>query len=254
MYGDERRQAILLQARRAGRVEVTRLAEEFGVATETIRRDLAALERQGMLRRVHGGAIPAERMVAFELEVGARTRIMAGEKRRIAKAALAELPPEGAIFIEAGSTAAVFAELLPHDSERTVVTNSLPIALMLAVRPELTVLTVGGRVRRMTLAEVDDWALRGMAGARVDVAFVGTNGLSPREGLTTPDIGEAAVKRAALTIGQRTVLLADHTKIGAVSLCRYGELSDIDLLVTDSGLHADVAGEIRDAGLDVVTA
>jgi DeoR family fructose operon transcriptional repressor len=254
MYAEERQQLIVLRAHEAGRVKVAELADDLGVATETIRRDLAVLESQGLLQRVHGGAIPAGRMVAFEPEVTARAQTMAEEKRRIAKAALAELPDGGVIFIEAGSTAAVFAELLPLDRELTVVTNSLPIALALARHPTRTVLTVGGRVRRLSMAEVDDWALRGIAGARVDVAFVGTNGVSARYGLTTPDIAEAAVKRAVLGVGSRTILLADHSKVGAVSLCRYGEPRELDLLITDSGLPAEAAQELEAAGLAVMTA
>jgi len=159
MYAEERQQLIVLRAHEAGRVKVAELADDLGVATETIRRDLAVLESQGLLQRVHGGAIPAGRMVAFEPEVTARAQTMADEKRRIAKAALAELPDGGVIFIEAGSTAAVFAELLPLDRELTVVTNSLPIALALARHPTRTVLTVGGRVRRLSMADERERAI-----------------------------------------------------------------------------------------------
>lgn len=254
MYGEERRQAIVLRARAAGRVEVTALAEEYGVATETIRRDLDALERDGLLRRVHGGAIPAERLVPFEAELTARGSTMVAEKARIAKAALEFLPADGAIFVEGGSTPAEFAAALPRDRRLTVVTNGLPTAMALAALPNLTVLTVGGRVRGVTLTEVDDWALRSLADLRVDVAFVGTNGLAAGHGLTTPDPSEAAVKRAALAVGSQTVLLADHSKIGAVSVVRYGALSDVDVLVTDDAVDPAVVDEFSATGLRVVTA
>src|SRR5947209_17474034 len=102
---------------------------------------------------------------------------MASEKERIARAALAELPDEGAILLDAGTTTARLAELLPTDRELTVVTNGLPIAMALVARPNVKVLTIGGRVRGRTLAMVDEWALRILAEAYLDVAFLGTNGI-----------------------------------------------------------------------------
>jgi DeoR family transcriptional regulator, fructose operon transcriptional repressor len=148
------------------------------VTTETVRRDLDQLERRGLVRRVHGGALPVERL-RLEAEVSERALAMAAEKERIAKAALAHVPHEGTVLIDAGTTTARLAELLPDDRELTVVTNSLPIALTLATRLRLTVLTVGGRVRGKTLAQVDRWALRSLAEIRVDVAFLATNGGVP---------------------------------------------------------------------------
>lgn len=253
MYSEERQQAIVRLAREHGRVSVNETAETFGVAVETIRRDLSALERNGVVRRVHGGAIPVGPL-GFEADLAARARTMPAEKQRIAKAAIAELPADGAVFIEAGNTCAHLTDLLPTDRQLTVITNGGYLAMALAARPNLTVLVVGGRVRHLTLASVDDWALQTLAGICVDVAFVGTNGLSVERGLTTPDPAEAAVKRAILGVGRRTVLLADHTKFGAVSPCRYGDVADVDLIITDSGLGDEDAAELATAGALVVRA
>ena len=190
----------------------------------------------------------------FETDLAARADRMPDEKLRIAKAAVAELPGEGAIFIEAGSTPATLIGLLPTSRPLTVVTNGGYIAMALSQIPNLTVLTVGGRVRHLTLACVDDWALKTLSGLYVDVAFLGTNGISVARGLTTPDPAEAAVKRATLGVARRTVLLADHTKFGAVSQCRYGEVSELDVIITDSGLDEDEAAELEAAGPMVVRA
>lgn len=132
------------------------LAEEFGVTTETIRRDLSTLERQSVVTRVHGGAIPTERL-GFEPGVSKRSGVMVAEKERIAKAALAEIPDDGAVLIDAGTTTAQLAQAIPTDRELTVVTNSAPIAVTLAAKPQIKVLLVGGRVRGRTLAAVGDW-------------------------------------------------------------------------------------------------
>lgn len=253
MYAEERQQAILERARTRGRVDVTALAEEFSVTTETIRRDLTFLERHRVLRRVHGGAIPVERL-GFEPALAAREAVLTAEKARIAKAAVTELPSEGSILLDAGSTTARLAEELPSDRELTVVTHSVNIALNLAARPNITVMLVGGRLRSRTLATVDSWALHALDEIFVDIAFFGTNGISVERGLTTPDPAEAMIKRAAVASARRCVLLADHTKVGNDYFTRFAELKDIDTFITDDGVDSAAAEEIEKAGPRVVKA
>jgi DeoR family fructose operon transcriptional repressor len=253
MYQEERHAAIIERARTDGRVDVAELAAEFDVTPETVRRDLTSLERHGLLRRVHGGAIPVERL-GFEPGVSARDQQMAAEKDRIAQAALDELPAEGAILLDAGTTTARLANKLPTDRELTVVTNAVPIAASLSAHPNVTVLTIGGRVRGRTLAMVDAWALNALDGTYVDVAFVGTNGVSIERGLTTPDVAEAAVKTAMLRAARRVVVVADHTKVGNDCFARFGSLEDIDTFITDDGLDVTVAGDLQAAGPRVVLA
>jgi DeoR family fructose operon transcriptional repressor len=251
MYAEERQQVILERARSRGRVDVAALAESFAVTAETIRRDLTVLERHGVLRRVHGGAIPVERL-GFEPAVSAREVIMTSEKERIAKAALAELPSEGSILLDAGTTTGQLADLLPMDRDLTVVTHSVNLAMQLTNRPNLTVMLVGGRLRSRTLASVDAWALQALKDVHVEVAFMATNGLSPDRGLTTPDMAEAQVKRAAIASSRRCVLLCDHTKVGIDHFARFADLSEIDTLITDTGMDSVVAAELAAAGPRVV--
>jgi DeoR family transcriptional regulator, fructose operon transcriptional repressor len=253
VYAEERQQGIVARARAAGRVDVASLAAELEVTTETVRRDLTTLERRGLLRRVHGGAIPVERL-GFEPGLASRDTVMVAEKERIAKAALAYLPAEGAILLDAGTTTARLAEVLPAERELIVVTNALQIALTLSVRPNLTVLTIGGRIRGRTLAAVNTPALDMLRDLYVDVAFLGANGVTVEHGLTTPDPAEAAVKRAMLRAARRRVLLADHTKVGPVQLARFGAVADLDVLVTDTGLDERTAVELEAAGPKVVRA
>ncbi|MBC6468842.1 DeoR/GlpR family DNA-binding transcription regulator [Actinomadura alba] len=252
MFAEERQQEILRQARENGRVDVVRLADELSVTSETIRRDLTTLERSGVIRRVHGGAIPIERL-GFEPALAARDAVMTQEKERIAKAALAELPEDGAIIIDAGSTTERLANLLPMERELTVVVNAPPLAVSLAARPNLTVVMLGGRVRPRTLATVDDWNLQMLSQIHVDVAFMGTNGMSVECGFTTPDPAEASVKRAMIGSARRAVVLADHTKVGNDYFARFATLADIDTLITDTGLHSDLVDDFEQIGLRVVS-
>ncbi|MFJ8937105.1 DeoR/GlpR family DNA-binding transcription regulator [Streptomyces sp. NPDC102365] len=253
MYAPERQQEILRLARDGGRVDVVSLAEEFQVTAETIRRDLKALDRAGLLRRVHGGALPAGRL-DFEPDLAERETTAADEKDRIAKAALAELPEEGTMILDAGTTVARLAGALPLEASLTVVTHSLPIAARLADHPGVQLHLIGGRVRHRTRAAVDAWALRAYGEIRADVVFLAANGFSAEHGLTTPDLAEAAVKRAALAAARRVILLADSAKHGQEHFARFGDLGEVDLLITDSGLSPEDTTAIERGGTEVVRA
>jgi DeoR family transcriptional regulator, fructose operon transcriptional repressor len=248
-YADQRKNHILDRLLSNGRVDATEVAESLGVTGETIRKDLIALERQGILRRVHGGAVPVQSL-AFEPGVETRTEFST-EKTRIAQAALTHLPTEGSVLIDAGSTTAKLVEMFPGDRELTVYTNTIPLAISLLTRPRLTVFTLGGRLRNKTFAEVGDWAVRALAEINVDVAFLGTNGISMTRGLTTPDPAEAAVKRLMLGCAAKRVLLADHSKFGVVKGTKHGDVDDIDVLISDTGLTDDQYTQLRTAGIDV---
>ncbi|WP_415950155.1 DeoR/GlpR family DNA-binding transcription regulator [Streptomyces sp. KLOTTS4A1] len=247
MYAPERQQEILRLAREGGRVDVLSLAEEFQVTAETVRRDLKALDRAGLVRRVHGGAIPAGRL-DFEPGLTERESTAAGQKDRIARAALAELPAEGSVILDAGSTVARLAAELPLESGLTVVTHSLPTAARLADHPGVQLHLVGGRIRHRTRAAVDAWAVRAYGEIRADVLFLAANGFSAAHGLTTPDLAEAAVKRAAVAAARRVVLLADSTKAGEEHFARFAELTEVDLLITDADLSTADTASMERAG------
>jgi DeoR family transcriptional regulator, fructose operon transcriptional repressor len=255
LYAEERQHAIAALVNRRGRVAVTGLAEEFGVTTETVRRDLDVLERSGMLRRVHGGAVPAGALALVETGYGERTGQFAREKARIADAALQLLPgTAGSIILDGGSTTAALAERLPADRRLLAVTNAVPITARLTGAPGVAVHVLGGRIRGLTQCAVGESATRALADLRVDVAFLGTNGISPHHGFTTPDDAEATVKRAMVRAGQRVVVLADSSKLGRESLVRFAALEDVDVLVTDDGADEPTVASLQDAGIEVIVA
>lgn len=253
MYAPERHQAILAIARRDGRVEVKALADDFNVTPETIRRDLTVMERRGLVQRAHGGAIPSERL-GVEPSVAAREAIFSNEKIAIAKAALAQLPDGGSIILDAGTTTIQLASLLPDDVELTVVTNSITVATMLTTKPNVELHLLGGHVRPRTLAAVGPWTADALSSVSVDVAFMGINGITVERGLTTPDIDEARVKAALIASARRTVVMADHTKIGREDFATVAPLSAVDTIITDAGIDPEIVLELELAGVDVVTA
>jgi DeoR family fructose operon transcriptional repressor len=255
VYAEERQQAMAQAITQHGRVSVAELAEEFSVTTETVRRDLSALERIGLIRRVHGGAVPASSLAVIESGLTERDLANTAAKDLIAAAAVALLPPPGSvIIIDAGSTTARLAALLPRDHRLTVVTHAVPVAARLAGLPQIDLFLLPGKVRPTTQAAVGADTVAALADLRVDVSFVATNGLTAAHGLTTPDREEAATKRAIVAAGRRTVVLADSTKIGVESTLRFASADDIDVLVTDSAINPDDEKALDAAGVEVVIA
>lgn len=247
VYAAERQAQILHAARSVGRVEVLSLASQMDVTPETVRRDLTALERLGVLRRVHGGAMPVERF-GFEPNVAMRESQFTAEKDRIGKSALDELPDGGSIIIDAGTTTVRLANVLPTDRKLTVVTHSLPVAMALASYANVTLHMLGGIVRGITLAAVGEWALRNIQDVSVDVTFLGINGITRDRGLTTPDLTEALIKRALAKAARRTVVLTDHSKFGRTDFAHVIGLEEVDTVITDIDLDAETAAEIEAAG------
>jgi DeoR family fructose operon transcriptional repressor len=255
VYPEERQQAIATLVAERGRISVTDVAERFGVTTETVRRDLAVLERAGMLRRVHGGAVPSGALTLVEPALGERNGTRAEEKRKIAAAALDLLPDvDGSVLLDGGSSTAALADLLPAERRLLVATNSVPIAARLSGAPGITLHVLGGRVRGVTQTAVGESTVRALEDLRVDVAFIGANGLSPQRGFSTPDEVEAATKRAMARAAERTVVLADSSKLGREHLVRFAAPAEVDVLVTDSGADPAALAELRSAGMEVVVA
>jgi DeoR family fructose operon transcriptional repressor len=237
----ERQRLILERARRDGRVQVARLADEFHVAPETVRRDLRDLADRGALHRVHGGAHPIEN-AGFETGLRYRETSLTAEKRRIAHAAANRLAGAESVFIDEGITPQLVAEAvvatMAPDQKLTIVTASLPAAHAVAEAPGVTVILLGGRVRGVTMATVDHWATRMLSEFVVDLAYLGANGISPTHGLTVPSPAVAAVKAQAVASARRRIFVGVHTKFGVASFNRFAELPDFEAIVTDTGVSA----------------
>jgi DeoR family fructose operon transcriptional repressor len=253
MYAPERYRSIVERVVGFGRASVNDLADDLDVTPETIRRDLNYLEKQGLVRRVHGGAVPVGR-VALEPTVDSRNSSFVAEKNDIARAALSEIPKEGAIILDAGTTTARLLSLIPTNYELTIITNSVEHALAAADKPNINTLLVGGRVRSRTLACVDQWAIDSLNGVYADVAIIGTNGISLDRGLTTPDPAEATVKRAMLNSSRRKVVLADHSKFGDDHFANFGAVQDVDLVITDKKTDVEFIKQLGSVDVPVVIA
>lgn len=251
MYPAERQSAIVAAAHQHdGVLQVTTLSADLGVTTETIRRDLAALERQGIIVRTHGGAKLAHGM-PFEISLAKRQAEEADEKRRIALRAVAELPKDGVVLLDSGSLALVTASVFP-DVPIIVVTNNLPAIPVLRQRPNVSVMALPGRVRTISQGAVDEWTRQRLSTLNVDLVLLGANGLTPATGVTTTIPDEAEVKRAMLLSAKRRVLTLTASKIGLTSFCHVADLAELDMVITDERIDRETADALHAAGPELV--
>ncbi len=255
MYAEERQQAMVRLVTERRRLSVATLAQEYAVTTETVRRDLSQLERLGLVRRVHGGAVPAGSLASIESELDERAATNTDLKDAIARAALTQLPPDGStILLDAGSTTARLASALPRDRRldrlHPLRARRGPTRRAAAGRAA----PAPGRVRATTQAAVGADTVAALARVRADTVFLGTNALSIDHGLSTPDSDEAATKSALVASARRVVVLTDSSKLGMESAIRFATLDQVDCLVTDAGISAEDRTELEALDIEVVVA
>ena len=251
LFAEERRQMILERLRLEGKVTVEGLAAEFGVSLPTARTDLARLEARGLLRRTHGGAIPASATL-FEPPYGERRVMHHAEKRAIARRAADYVKDGDTVFLDAGTTLYELALALRGHRRLTVVTNSLASALALMENPATDVILVGGLVQPRRRAVLGPLAERFLEAFHVDRAFVSFNGVHPDAGFTVVDFDAAELKARMMAHAEEVVVLADWTKMGKIAFAAAAPIQAAHILVTDVQTPADLIQRITDAGLKVV--
>jgi len=246
----DRQHGIYMLALRDGSVDVADLARRYGVTTETIRRDLSDMQERRLLRRVHGGAVPLERM-NHEPMVEARDTVNSDEKLRIAQLAVAEVPERGSVIIDSGTTAQRLAQVFPVDRDVHVVTNSLTTALTLSRRGLRDLTVLGGTVRTNRLSMVDETTRDELRDMAIDVLFISCDGLSFKHGLTTPYREEHTLKRAMIERTQRVVALVDQSKFGNVQMFSFAKFDEIDVLITDTRVDPEAIDFLTNRSIEV---
>lgn len=227
MLTQQRKQLLLDRLAKDGRIVAKEASAEFGLSEDTIRRDLRELAGEGLLLRVHGGALPASPTVA---DLAARRSMATDEKRRLGQRAAGLIERRQRIFIDGGTTHLELVRALPLDLDCTVITHSPTIAAALEPHHAVEMILIGGKLFRHSMVAVGAEALDQIQRLRIDLAFVGLTGLHPEEGGTTGDFEEAAIKRAIIACSAEAVSLITSEKLGAVSaysVCALTELSSI---------------------------
>jgi DeoR/GlpR family transcriptional regulator of sugar metabolism len=250
-----RAEFILQELLRKGRVSVESLSEQLQVNPSSIRRDLERLEQQKLLRRVHGGAVPADmltytaydRGLTFQENVGQQ----AEEKARIALAAAHLIGPGDTIAISPGTTTAQLARSIRQITNLTVITNAINVAMELAGLRDITLILTGGLALPDFFALVGPLAEQNLRQMYVDKAFIGVTGLSLENGLTGPNQLEAYTNQVMISRARQTIILADHTKLGRVAPYHIAPISAMHTLVTDTAAPAEVVRALEAPGITV---
>ena len=254
MLAEERRFQIreILGAQRT--VTATELCLRLNVTPATIRRDLAALEQEGVLVRSHGGAVSRMSSTNFQPSYEALLHSNSDEKRAIARAAEKLVLDGDTIFLEGSTTVFELARRLVQRHRLTVVTNSPTIVCELQRSPGVTVLCIGGELQKDTFYLSGEWAQRALSEIRLDKAILGVSAIDPEYGVSTASHAEAQIKKMVMRAAKSRIALADHGKFGKQSFAYVGPASDINILVTDAKAPSKQVKELREIGIDVIVA
>ena len=245
MLARQRQELILEQVRTSGGARVSDLVESLGVSDMTVRRDIEALARRGLVARVHGGAtsvaVPSTQEPSFALKSSSRT----AQKEAIGRAAAALVEPGASVAVSGGTTTYAVARELTSLANLTVVTNSLPVAELLHREPPGLPVVLTGGARNPSDALVGPVAVAALRTLHVDWLLLGVHGMDARAGFTTPDLVEAETDRALIAGARRVVVTADSSKWGIVGLSSIARLDEVDVLVTDDGLDPEATRTAR---------
>jgi DeoR/GlpR family transcriptional regulator of sugar metabolism len=231
MLSSQRKQHILAILSEEKQVMSSELSQRFAVSEDSIRRDLRELAAEGLLQRVHGGALPVSAAIApFET----RKSVQISSKRLIAQKAVQLIQPGQVVIIDGGTTTAEMVKLLPPDLAFTVVTHSPSIAVALVDYPQVDVIMIGGLLYRHSVVAVGAAVLEGIARISADLFFMGVTGVHKTAGLTTGNYEEAGVKRALSARAAETVVMVSNEKLNSASAFAIGELSLASTLIVDA--------------------
>lgn len=253
MFAEERRKQIVKILEIKKRASVNELSEEFDVSRATIRRDLSELEKNGFLRRTHGGAILSGSS-KLEPSFEEKEDRFAGEKIAIGKKAAEIIKDGDTIYLDAGTTTRQIIEFLSSKKNLTIVTNALHIIKKIKeVNINCELVVVGGNFKWTTEAMVGPMAENFINDLRVDKAFIGANGFNNKDGATTPDPKEGKMKELALNIAAENFLIFDKSKWEEVYFYRFAEVSQIDFIITDD-IDSDKRNFLEDNNIKIIIA
>jgi DeoR/GlpR family transcriptional regulator of sugar metabolism len=251
MLTTHRKQQILAILKREGQVVAKDVAETMEVSEDTIRRDLRELAQEGLLQRVHGGALPASPAMA---DFAGRETLTAEGKVAIGRAAAGMVRAGQVVILDGGTTARQVARHIPLELKATVVSHSPTIALELVNHPEIEVILIGGRMFKHSVVAVGAAAIEVIAGIHADMFFMGVTGVHAKTGLTTGDFEEAAVKRALCRAAAETFVLASSEKLGAASPYAVVGLDEVSGIITERSADKALTKPFEKRGITVIPA
>ncbi|MDR2246669.1 MAG: DeoR/GlpR family DNA-binding transcription regulator [Treponema sp.] len=252
-FTEERQQKIVEQINQKGRVTVEELSAFFDVADMTIRRDLLALEKQGLLYRTHGGAVKREKKSVWQMS-SIQTRLCQNteEKERIAHFVSQMIQDGESIMIDGGSTTTKVAERLCKKCNLLVVTNAIAIAELFLESNTSKIILTGGELLKETNALCGNATEAAISSYRTDKAIIGVSALAPEEGCFSAIPQEGEIKRRMLQNSQKAIVVADSAKIGTQAFYLFCDFNQIDILVTDKNIKKNDLSLLEKIGIEVI--
>jgi DeoR family transcriptional regulator, fructose operon transcriptional repressor len=254
LLAEERRFRIREILSRERTVTASDLIRDLGVTAATVRRDLAVLEKEGVLVRSHGGAVSRTSSTNFQPSYEALGRSNRAEKQAIAREAERLILDGETVFLEGSTTVYELARRLLHRNRLTVITNSPPIVDEFQRSRHVSVISTGGELQKDVFYLSGVWAQRALSEIRVDKAVLGVSAIDPEYGISTASQAEAQIKKMILKSARVSIALADHTKFGSQGFAYVGPTTDIDILVTDSATDPKYLRPLREAGVELILA
>ncbi|MFC5473732.1 DeoR/GlpR family DNA-binding transcription regulator [Paraherbaspirillum soli] len=248
MLTSQRKKHLLDLLALDGRIVAKTLSEQLGLSEDTIRRDLRELAKEGLLQRVHGGALPASPAMAVFAE---RENISADAKSAIGRTAAGLVQPGQVVFVDGGTTAVQLVRHLPADLRATVVTHSPSIAVELLNHPHIEVIMIGGRLFKHSIVALGAAAIEAIGRIRADLYFMGVCSLHPEAGIGTGDFEESCVKRALCDAAAETIVLASPEKLDTASPFQIVPLSRISRIVVDSTVPEHLIAPYSALGISI---
>lgn len=249
----ERQQAILALLQRQQRVKIAQICEEFAVSEATARRDLDALASQGLIQRVHGGAIPLQPATP-EPPLLERSQEQADEKARIGRLAATLVQDGETIFLGSGTTVLEIAKHLREHKGLTIITNSLPVVNLFAGMEHIQVVCLGGILRDSELSFIGHITEQALSEVRADKVFLGVRAVDLEHGLTNDYLPETMTDRAILKIGREIIVVADHTKCSRVSTAFLAPLTSMHTFITTQEADESFITALQELGVRVLLA
>jgi DeoR/GlpR family transcriptional regulator of sugar metabolism len=247
----ERRREILTRLMADGKVIVAELARDFGVTEETIRRDLERMDKEGLVSKTYGGAVPKQNS-GLDLPYNVREGVNVTEKKEIAEKAIKLISPKSCIFIDSGSTTLHFAKELPNQSYY-VVTNALNVATEVLRKSLPTVALLGGDVNRNNLVTIGRSSLDFLKTINIEVAIMTATGFTPEKGcFTCGSQDEMEIKRAVIEGASKVIMLLDSSKVDKITPFTFSKLDKINYLVVDKNFPSALKAKIESMGITVV--
>lgn len=245
----ERHKAILELLRESGSVDVGDLSLRLRVSAVTIRKDLDQLEERQLLYRTHGGAVLADPYIATR-KVSEKEKLNPELKYRIGQKAAELLSPQEALIIASGTTVQAFARCI-QNMKMTVITSAMNVAMELLDKPDIEIIQLGGIIRHSSASVVSEYAVSMLDNFTCGKLFLGVDGIDPEYGLSTTHLQEASLNRAMIATATKTIVLADSSKFGRRGFSKICDISDIDQVITDSGVSPKILEAIKEQGVKV---